>query len=106
VDFKKNPASTFERRNPQTKRKETITFAKYYQEIKHPISDTKQPLIRARGRMGQSIYLMPELCVWTTIPNDAKARLPQIASIKPVPRQKSIQGLVNLLASSNNCKGA
>jgi hypothetical protein len=103
IEFNKTPNTTFERRNPQTRRKETIAFAKYYQEIKCPLEDMQQPLIRARGRMGQTIYLMPELCVWTTIPADAKAKLPQIASIKPARRQQSIQKFVSMLASPK-CK--
>jgi aubergine-like protein len=97
VAFDKNPNSTFKRTNRKTGEEETISFVKYYQETGQKVTDMKQPLLVSTGRQREKIYLLPEFCVHASVPAVAKAKLPQITSVKPAARVARINGLVSLI---------
>eukprot|EP01122_Echinamoeba_exundans_P007459 TRINITY_DN2312_c0_g1_i2.p2 TRINITY_DN2312_c0_g1~~TRINITY_DN2312_c0_g1_i2.p2 ORF type:complete len:322 (+),score=98.76 TRINITY_DN2312_c0_g1_i2:628-1593(+) len=95
--------STFSKRNRETGESETTTFAAYFlKEYGKKIEYPDQPLIRTRGRSGTTIYLIPELCVTTNIPAEAKAKLPQVASIKPTQRNEKLKHFLKAIVASDS----
>lgn len=106
IDFNKNPGSTFIRTNRKTGEEETISFADYMAEMNLKVSDMRQPLLVSTGRQRERIYLLPEFCVPAVVPASAKAKLPQITSIKPAARVERINSLLKLVTEAGQRKAA
>lgn len=106
IDFKLTPKSVFERTNRKTGVKEEISFAAYMKESGHRVTDMDQPLLIATGRGRQRIHLLPEFCVPTVINRAARAKLPQITSLKPIDRQSRIQQMLKLVTVAGQSKAA
>jgi hypothetical protein len=80
-----------------------VSFAAYFlKEYGKKIEYPDQPLIKTRGRSGTTIYLIPELCVTTNIPAEAKAKLPQVASIKPTQRNEKLKNFLKAIVASDS----
>jgi aubergine-like protein len=102
VEFGMCPANKFTMNKRGGKNQEeeeiTINYADYlldFQGVK--ITDMDQPLLRTSGRNKQRIYLVPEVCLESDIPQRAKEKLPQICSVKPQDRIPRINALPELL---------
>jgi len=106
VDYNKTPKSTFVRTNRKTGEEETISFADYMSEMGLKVSNLNQPLLVSTGRQRERIYLLPEFCVPATVPAMAKAKLPQITSIKPTARVDHIQNLIRMVSEAGQKKAA
>ena len=106
IDWKMSPKSTFKRTNRRTGEEETISFVEYMKETGNPVKDLNQPLIISTGRMRERIHLLPEFCVPALVPGLAKAKLPQITSIKPADRLARIDSLIKLVTAAGEKKAA
>lgn len=101
--MKTTARSKFKRRNRATGEFDTISYLEYFSsEYDKKIHFPDQPLIRTRGRSGATIYLVPELCISTNIPAEAKQRLPQVASIKPVQRREKLDNFLQCMIAGNS----
>lgn len=97
IDKKQNPTSTFTMTDRKTGAETQISYVDYYKSQGVVIKDLRQPLLISTGRMGARIYLIPELCVPASVPNAAKAKLPQLTSLKPTARAARINDLLKLV---------
>jgi len=100
IDFEKSPLSTFEYAPTKGAKKQPTTYIEYYKVKKEIIRNTSQPLLKTSGRGGQSIYLIPELCLVSDLDPMAKRELPKICSVQPPDRTKRIANLIDVLSSS------
>jgi len=106
INFNMTPNSTFKRTNRKTGEEEEISFAKYMAEVGVTVRELKQPLLVATGRQRERIFLLPEFCVRASVPGLAKAKLPQITSIKPTARVARVQSILRILSEVGQKKAA
>uniref|UniRef100_A0A6B2KY93 Piwi domain-containing protein n=1 Tax=Arcella intermedia TaxID=1963864 RepID=A0A6B2KY93_9EUKA len=103
IDFKQNPASLFTWDNFRTKSQTKISYRDYLLKIHNiKVTDSYQPMIKTSGRQRQTIYLVPEFCYQTDIPENAKRELPKTCSVFPTERMKKYDTLINLLSMAQN----
>ena len=67
IDFDRNSLSKFTCRNRRTGKEEELTYVKYYADKGEKIQYPEQPLLKAKGRNGARIHLVPELCLLTDL---------------------------------------
>uniref|UniRef100_A0A6B2KXT7 Piwi domain-containing protein n=1 Tax=Arcella intermedia TaxID=1963864 RepID=A0A6B2KXT7_9EUKA len=103
IDFTKTPASIFIWDNHRTKTQTKISFRDYLLKIhNYKVTDQYQPMIKTSGRQRQTIYLVPEFCYQTDIPENAKRELPKICSVFPTERIKKYDTLISLLSMAQS----
>jgi hypothetical protein len=75
-----------------------ISHKEYFQKNKKvEIHFPNDPLIESKGRNNMPIFLPPELLHTTALPQEFKAKLPQIAGLLPDQRTPKLQNFVRFL---------
>jgi hypothetical protein len=72
-----------------------------YLSDKHGVNGLQvyQPIFRSTAS-GRTVWLFPEVCLVTNIPNEAKTALPSLCSRKPGQRHHAIKDFARLLSNS------
>jgi len=97
VDYDMSPMSSFH----LDREDRDITFLEYYKLKGITIRYEDQPLIKVTSRQ-KTIYLIPELCLLTTLDPKVKADVPKVCSIKPPDRVLRMSCLLDLLEANKD----
>ena len=104
IDWRQTPRSKFTMTNRKTGEETEISYVDYYKQEGITIRHLDQPMLISTGRNRSRIYLVPELCVSATVPQQAKRGLPQLTSLKPTQRAARIRELARLVTTASKDK--
>ena len=100
VRFDMSPQNTFKARTPQSNGERVdVSFADYLQKYNVQITNFDQPMFQARHQR-DTVFLVPECCLMTDIPESVKASLPGICSKKPGQRYPAIKDFTRTLLAN------
>jgi hypothetical protein len=67
IDYNRNAFSSFPVRNRKTGKEEQMTYKEYYRQKGEVLEYPELVLLKAKGRNGSRIHLIPELCLLTDL---------------------------------------